>query len=102
MKKQYSIYEGKNLPQYVKEALDIEEAFKYGGQCTHYIINEDDPTDWAAITDNGGFYKVGALYIIWTPECSKAIYSTQSLFKAIELITTSGDLKKYRDPEYAS
>ena len=104
MKKNYSIYAGSLLPNNVQEHLEEQNAFQYGGQCTHHIVNDQNPKDWAVVTDNGGSYKAGAMYIIWTPQCSKAIYSTQSLIHSIELLVDGKgeEFKQYCDPDYMS
>lgn len=101
-------FEGDELPEIVcwhKSKYDTDpkgtNIFQYPGGWVEAYYKGDNPetaTEWIIATANGGFYKVGALYMIWHPNGSKACWSGREAQRTIkELILTR---VSRRDPNY--
>ena len=55
---------------------------------------------YIAATDDGGYYKVGAIYTVWSDECVKACWSDKSLFKTIQALFNNE--VPPQDPDYTT
>lgn len=82
-----------------------QNIFEYGGSWiigwTYYKgDNPETATEWIVVTDNGGFYKVGAQYMLWQFPSggSQACWSNASLKKSLKSLLTSGTT--VADPDY--
>ena len=103
-------FEGEQLPPqacihkspYREKATNI---FEYPGSWiigfTYYKGNNPETaTEWIVTTDNGGFYKVDAEYMLWqipSGTC-QALWSPAALKKSIKSLMLTGNT--VRDPDY--
>ena len=80
------------LPQSAKDYFGdyFKEFFRYPGGWNRAFYrgeNPDKATEWVVVTNNGGFYKVFAIYMVWWLEGEKrkatARWSDKSLKEAI-------------------
>lgn len=103
-------FEGVQLPpqarvhnsQYREEATNI---FEYGGNWvigwTYYKGNNPETaTEWIVVTNNGGFYKVDAEYMLWhIPSGTvQALWSNAAVKKSLKSLMLTGNT--VRDPDY--
>lgn len=80
-----------------------QSIFEYpGGWCDAYYkgANPETATEWIVITCNGGFYKVGAQYMMWHPNGSQALWSSAALKKSLKSLLTEGQTT--RDKQYTT
>lgn len=103
-------FTGESLPKnacFHKSKYDTDpnghNIFEYGG-CwiegfTYYKGDSPETaTEWIITTDNAGFYKVHASYMIWHPNGSQALWSGAALKRSMKALLASG--KTVADPDY--
>jgi len=105
-------FEGEFLPEQARfskskysHTPEGQNIFEYGG---HWIIgktfykgdNPETATEWIVTTDNGGFYKVDAEYMLWQFPSggAQALWSNASLKKSLNSLLTRGTT--VADPGY--
>jgi hypothetical protein len=105
-------FEGEFLPEQARfykskysHTPEGQNIFEYSG---HWIIgktfykgdNPETATEWIVTTDNGGFYKVGAEYMLWQFPSggAQALWSNASLKKSLKSLLTNGTT--VADPDY--
>ena len=101
-------FEGEQLPKnacYHKSKYDPtpegHNIFEYGGCWIEAYYKGESPetaTEWIVVTDNGGFYKVHASYMIWHPNGSQACWSGRAAKRSIKSLLLTG--KTVHDPDY--
>jgi hypothetical protein len=72
----------------------------YGNVYEAWWRGEDPETaqDWIVVTDDGGYYKVGAKYMVWSRGWVKASWSYDHMEKQVE--AAKADQDPPRDPGY--
>lgn len=93
-------FEGDEMNSALQKFVKKKNAFKYDGNWIEawYKGNPETTSDWILITDDGGFYKVDAEWMIWFPKGAQAIWSLSHLPKALKHIMSKGTI--LRDPNY--
>jgi len=95
------IKKGECLPEQVVKTIEENNGFKYPCDwfTDHSFIRGDD---FIVTTDDGGFYKVGASWMVWSRIngrfSSHAIWTGVNLKTAVKALMESG--KTVRDPNY--
>ena len=74
--------------------------FRYpGGWCKAFYKGDVNTTDqWIVVTNDGGFYKVGAIYMVWSNDIAMACWSAKHMKKTVAACM-KGE-KPERDPYY--
>lgn len=54
--------------------------------------------DWIIVTDDGGYYKVDAQYMVWTSNWTQAAWSRQHMLKLVD--AAKRGVNPPKDPEY--
>jgi hypothetical protein len=91
------------LPDVVAEWATTKEVFRSGfGQLVgcYYLGSKKRPDDFILVTNDGGYYKVGAIYMIWSNKYCLARWSDKTMEKLVKDIME--DKKPTQDPEYQS
>lgn len=94
-------FKGQSWPEQADPFADKHDVFKWGGECLAiYYKGEtmETATDWILILDDGGFYKVGAEYMIWSNDYCIAAWSGQHVVDTATAIMAGQ--KPVRDPQY--
>ena len=97
----WSEYKGETLPESANPLIDKTEMFKYpGGWSKAYYKGNVKTTDqWIVVTNNGGFYKVDALFMVWEKTGrALACWSQKHMKKTV--IAFFQDTNPERDPDY--
>jgi hypothetical protein len=93
-----------------KSALDSIKAdmFQYGGQVQVALYKGEIPEEakeWIIVTDNGGFYKVGAQFVMWFTKADypdgygcQCYWSSKALVTSITSLMSKG--VTVRDSDY--
>lgn len=105
---EWKLWEEEELPEHIGKILDAKRAFAGGGGwCTGAAFYKGDPktsTDWIVVTDNGGYFKVGAEFMVWYKPESKEEYGAQAVWSVSHLKKTLKSLfktgKTIPDPGY--
>jgi len=88
------------LPKSALNFINTKGVLKYNGSITFVFYKGDVETteNWFMVTDDGGFYKVGANYVMWTPTVIKCAWSSKSLFDMINAYLDGRPVPN--DPDY--
>ena len=92
---------GEILPQAAWDFVKSKNGFKYSnGWCAAYYKGNDPETatDWIVVTTDGGFYKVNALYMIWSNNDVRAAWTNAHVNRVIKAIR-NGECPPV-DPKY--
>ncbi len=111
----WKLFTGEQLPpqacvQKSEHEPNGHNIFKYSG-CwiegyTYYKgDNPETAVDWIVTVDNGGFYKVGAIFMTWrigpwSNDGSQCTWSLAALKRSMKSLLTSG--QTVRDPGYTT
>ncbi len=96
-------FEGDTLPdsaqEFIKSKL-LPHNNRNWKHCFAYYKGNDPQTtkNWIIVTDDGGYYKVDAEYMIWSEKHILAMWSTKHLFKTLTAIMM--DFAPPKDPDY--
>jgi hypothetical protein len=104
----WKLFTGEDLPKSALEFAKLGECFRsrMGAWligCVYYKGDVNTTTDWIIVTDDGGYYKVGAQYMIWH-KCStgkivaQAIWSNAALKRSMRALINMGET--VMDPGY--
>jgi hypothetical protein len=106
---EWTAFNGEDLPLQAQELIKANNISQYGGcWCIGAVFYKGDlntTKDWIFTVDDGGFYKVDAIFMVWyfingeVKKCN-AIWSGAYLKKAIKQLITTGEMN--RDPGYQS
>jgi hypothetical protein len=78
------------------------DMMRYGGSWCDAFYKGDinNPEYFLLVTDNGGSFKVDAMYMLWGKKFSRAFWSTSALTKGINQVV-SGEMEiPERDYDY--
>jgi hypothetical protein len=90
-----------NLPESAKWLIEKWGIFKYpGGWSMAFYIGEtpEKATDWIVVTNNGGFYKHLALYMVWHRNGNTARWTLKSMKSAVIALFKGEQIPM--DPDY--
>jgi len=100
--KEFKGENGAMLPDSTDTLTEKTEMFKYpGGWCKAFYKGDDPKTSdqWIIVTNNGGFYKIGASYMVWSPDGrARACWSAKTMKIAVCAFLKGEDAP--RDPDY--
>lgn len=108
-KRKFTRLKGNQLPQSACDFLNTVNAGQYGGQWTDAYYEGKDPetaTNWFITLNDGGSYKVGAMYMTWfqrNPEqgvVAVANWSTSAMHRTLKALRHSEEPPF--DPNYQS
>jgi len=94
-------FEGDTLPKSAMDFVKGKNGFRYDNGWTDAYYEGDDPKtakNWLVVTDDGGFYKVDAQYMIWHPDTVRARWSTKSMKTALKALLDNKPVPQ--DPDY--
>lgn len=98
----WKIAPGESVPKECEDYIESHNAgvFKY---TNHYLEIWSKDEEWVIVTGDGGFYKVGAQYMIWHPHpehgmVAQAVWSFEHLIKSLESLFMTGETLP--DPDY--
>ena len=96
-------YKGEFLPESTKAFQEKTEMFQYPGGWSKAYYKGDlkAPLEWIIVTNNGGFYKVDATFIVWTSTGKSVAAWTSKHMKKIVIAFFKG-MRPERDPNYQS
>lgn len=104
-------FTGTELPQRVFDMIKKSNGFQCRGAswcmgAVYYKGDIETTNDWIVTTDDGGYYKVGAEFMIWHPGKksgefnAQAIWSTAALKRSLKSLVEKGST--VADPGYQS
>jgi|ETNvirenome_6_85_1030632.scaffolds.fasta_scaffold71293_1 hypothetical protein len=82
------------------QGWDWEPGMSGGGWVEAWYKGPDPEaaTEWIVVTNDGGYYKVGAQYMVWTPGWNQAAWSDSHMEKQVQAAKAGQDPP--RDPGY--
>lgn len=100
----WSKLSGDQFPKSFYPFIREKEVFKYPGDWidAYYKGNVNNPEDIIIITTNGGFYKVGATFMVWSETFVLSYCQYEDMKKALDEFFTYNLDKPKRDPLYQS
>ena len=102
----YSFIENEFTDSIANE-LETAGAFNYYGEWLSGVSMAKNENEFIVVTNNGGFFKVGAQYMVWRPILNRegnrqivaqAIWSNAALKRTMKSLMKSGETTM--DPDY--